>query len=27
VVYRSPVDGIARTYTLYPVKLLEHRGG
>ncbi len=27
VVYRSPVDGIARSYTLYPVKLLEHRGG
>ncbi len=27
VVYRSPVDGIARSYTLYPVKLFEHRGG
>ncbi len=27
VVYRSPVDGIARSYTLSPVKLLEHRGG
>lgn len=27
VVYRSPVDGIARSYVLYPVKLLEHRGG
>lgn len=27
VVYRSPVDGIARSYTLYPVKLLEHRAG
>ncbi|MEN6442042.1 MAG: WYL domain-containing transcriptional regulator [Syntrophobacter sp.] len=27
VVYRSPVDGITRSYTLYPVKLLEHRGG
>ncbi|HOY89713.1 MAG TPA: WYL domain-containing transcriptional regulator [Bacillota bacterium] len=27
VVYRSPVDSIARSYTLYPVKLLEHRGG
>lgn len=27
VVYRSPVDGISRAYTLYPVKLMEHRGG
>ena len=27
VFYRSPVDGIARSYTIYPVKLLEHRGG
>jgi len=27
VVYRSPVDGIARSYVLYPVKILEHRGG
>ena len=27
VVYRSPIDGIARSYTLSPVKLLEHRGG
>jgi len=27
VVYRSPVDSIARSYVLYPVKLLEHRGG
>lgn len=27
VVYRSPIDGIARSYTISPVKLLEHRGG
>lgn len=27
VVYRSPVDGIARSYVLFPVKILEHRGG
>lgn len=27
VVYRSPVDGIARSYLIYPIKLLEHRGG
>ena len=27
VVYRSPVDAIARSYVIYPVKLLEHRGG
>jgi len=27
VVYRSPVDTIARSYVLYPVKLIEHRGG
>jgi proteasome accessory factor B len=27
VVYRSPVDAIARSYVLYPIKLLEHRGG
>lgn len=27
VVYRSPVDAIARSYVLYPIKFLEHRGG
>ena len=27
VVYRSPVDAIARSYVIYPVKLIEHRGG
>lgn len=27
VVYRSPVDGISRSYNINPVKLLEHRGG
>lgn len=27
VVYRSPVDAIARSYIICPVKLLEHRGG
>lgn len=27
VVYRSPIDSIARSYTLSPVKLIEHRGG
>ncbi len=27
VVYRSPVDGTARSYVIYPVKLIEHRGG
>lgn len=27
VVYRSPVDTIARSYVIYPVKLIEHRGG
>jgi proteasome accessory factor B len=27
VIYRSPVDAIARSYVIYPVKLIEHRGG
>ncbi len=27
VVYRSPVDAIARSYVIHPIKLLEHRGG
>lgn len=27
VIYRSPVDTIARSYVLYPIKLIEHRGG
>lgn len=27
VIYRSPVDGIARSYLIHPVKLIEHRGG
>lgn len=27
VVYRSPVDGVARSYLIHPVKLIEHRGG
>jgi len=27
VVYRSPVDAIARSYIIYPVKVIEHRGG
>lgn len=26
VVYRSPVDAIARSYLIHPVKLIEHRG-
>lgn len=27
VVYRSPVDAIARSYVIHPVKVIEHRGG